>query len=172
MALSSLFVVGNSRACCGSGRPAPAEPRQPLQCVHPAQRGGTPNRRWPCTRCCAAAQPRRLLFVAVCFLLPFATASCTSRVRTASVTTPVPNLVTGGHPHLDVSDKVRQQYTSVPPGYADQQIPPVPVQPLLVAPSGSPPPASSYVDSSGRGRGRSPRPVPRWSRRSFSAVAR
>jgi hypothetical protein len=78
--------------------------------------------------------PVGFLFVAVCFLLPFVTASCDSPdLGPASVTYSGADLVTGGHPHLAASDKVRRQYASVPPGYADQQIPPVPVQPLLVA---------------------------------------
>ncbi len=78
--------------------------------------------------------PVGFLFVAVCFLLPFAAASCNSpdlgrnSLRYSGV-----DLVSRAQGHLEVSDQVHTLYATVPPGYPDSQAPSVPVQSLVLA---------------------------------------
>ena len=86
--------------------------------------------------------PVGFLFVALCFLLPFAAASCQSpQFGSNSASYTGADLVSRGRPEVHLSDQVRQQYPNVPPGYADDQIrqetSPVPVQALLVGALGA-----------------------------------
>jgi hypothetical protein len=74
------------------------------------------------------------LFLVLCFLLPFAAASCDSPdAGRNSLSYSGVKLVTGGRAHLEASDQVRAAYPGIPPWYPDTQTPAVPVQTLVLA---------------------------------------
>jgi hypothetical protein len=78
--------------------------------------------------------PVGFLFLALCFLLPFAAESCESpELGRSSISYTGVDLVTGGQGHLDVSEQMHALFPAAPPGYPDTQTPAVPVQSLVLA---------------------------------------